>query len=88
MKKFVVKCMREFEVEIEADTLENAQLIARKFIAQMPGGKLLSILPEGYVEPVEPEKPTPPRGSPHPGGTPAGGTARVEVLVDQIAKAA
>jgi hypothetical protein len=94
MKKFNVKFQREFEVQVEADSLEIAGQLARQVLAQFPAGscKLLSIYAEDYVEPTEsigPDQPTPPRGgSPLGGGSPGTPTATVPVLVDQIAEAA
>ena len=54
MKKFNVKFSREFEVDVEAETTEIAQALARNIIAQFPKGscKLLSIIAEDYVEPA------------------------------------
>lgn len=55
MNKFNVKFQRDFEVQIEADTVELAEKLANQVLAQFPKDtcKLLSIIPEGYVEPVE-----------------------------------
>lgn len=100
MKKYFAKFTREFEVDIEAVDLKTAERTVNAILGQFPktltrerSTKLLSIHVEGYVEPtvsVEPPKPQPPhRGNPGPsGGTPGAGTARQEILVDQIAKAA
>lgn len=89
MPKFDVKIQREIDCQIEADTLANAEKIARDLVANIPNSKLMSIHIEGYVEPAEPEKPTPPfRGKPTGGGTPGTPVVKTEVLVDQIAEAA
>lgn len=100
MKKYFAKITREFDVEIEAADIQNAERIVNAILEQFPKSatgertaKLLSIHVEGYVEPVvsiEPPKPQPPhRGNPGPsGGTPGAGTATQEILVDQIAEAA
>lgn len=92
MKNYSVKFAREFEVQVQADTLEVAQVLARRVIAQFPTDscKLLSIIAEGCeVESVSPpEKPQPPFGRPSGGGTPGTPVVRVEELVDQIAEAA
>ena len=98
MKKFNAKFLREFEVGVEAESMEVAQRLVARIIAQFQGtARLLSIVAEDAVdEPCAacqeegPIKPTP--GSPHNkptgGGAPGAGTAHVEILVDQIAKAA
>lgn len=90
MANFIAKFKREFEVGIEADTLENADKIARKVVAEIPGGTLLELKPEGYVEPEEPEAtpPKPPFGRPNGGGSPGTPIVRTEALVDQIAEKA
>lgn len=91
MKKFTVKFQREFEVEVEADSLETAEQLARQVLLQFPPqtAKLLSILPEGYIEPVAPPPQlSPPRGRPLGGGSPGTPVVKQEVLVDQIAEAA
>lgn len=55
MNKFNAKFQREFEVQIEADDIQTAEQLARRVLTGFPAGttKLLSILPEGYTEPVE-----------------------------------
>lgn len=100
MKKFFAKFTREFEVDIEAVDMKTAERIVNAILEQFPKtptgertAKLLSIHVEGYVEPVvsvEPSKPQPPFGgnAGPSGGTPGAGTARQEILVDQIAVAA
>lgn len=88
MPKFIAKMLREFEAEITADTIENAEGIAKSILEQIPDSKLLSILPEGYVEPTDPEKPIRPGNKPVGGGSPGTPTVSVPVLVDQIAKVA
>lgn len=91
MKKFTVKFQREFEVEVEADSLETAEQLARQVLLQFPPqtAKLLSILPEGYIEPVAPPPQlSPPRGRPLGGGSSGPTIVRVPVLIDQIAKVA
>lgn len=89
MKKFTVKFQRDFEAEIEAVDIDIAGTIAHNIVAQFPAGtcKLLSVLPEGYVPPADPE-PVRPRGGPPSGGTPGTPVVKQEILADQIAKAA
>ena len=55
MKNFHVKFIREFEVDVQADTTEVAGQLAKQIIAQFPAGtcKLLSVVEDGYVEPPE-----------------------------------
>lgn len=72
---------------IEADSLEHAQTQARQMAASFKHTKLHAIYAPDYKEPPEPEPTFTPRGKP-PSGSPAGGTARQEILVDQIAEAA
>lgn len=57
MKKFHVKFSRVFEVDVTAETLDVAQMLARNVIAQFPKDSctLLSIIPEDYVEPEKTE---------------------------------
>lgn len=93
MKKFTVKFVRDFEVEIQADDTKQAETLAQKVIAQFATGtcKLHSIVGEGVVitiseNPQPPFKPRP--GPPNLGGSPATPTIKVPVLVDQIAEAA
>lgn len=100
MKKYFAKFTREFEVDIEAADLKTAERIVNAILEQFPKAangertaKLLSIHVDGYVVPaesLEPSKPQPPFGgsSGPSGGTPGAGTARQEILVDQIAAAA
>ena len=89
MAKFDVKIQREVQVEIEAVCLEDAERLANKIVSELEPAKLLSIHVEGYVEPVEPEAPTPPfRGKPNGGGSPGTPVVKTEVLVDQVAKVA
>lgn len=49
MSTFLAKFVREFEVGIEAETLEFADIIARRIIAEMPEGtvRLISVAAEG-----------------------------------------
>jgi len=84
--KYRAKFLRPADLELVAESMTAAAVSAQR-IAMTNGWKLMSIYVEGYVEPPEPEKPVP-RGGPKPGGTPGAGTARREILVDQIAKAA
>lgn len=94
MSKYIAKFQRLFEVEVDTETLESAEQLAKQVLTQFPEGtvKLLSILPEGYVEPPdEPEKPTTPKpwGPPAPGGgTPGTPVVKTVALVDQIAEKA
>ena len=83
--KYNVKFTRVIEGQIEASSLEEAAKAAREHVAQIPGGKLLSILPEGYVDP-DGKPPVGPRGPATP--TPGTPVVKQDVLVDQIAKAA
>ena len=97
MKKYLVKFQRDFEVEIEADTVGVVQGLARNVLRQFPEGtcKLLSITREGYVDkpcigcqedgPL-PSRRGPPDNKPLGGGSPGTPTVRVPELVDQIAK--
>lgn len=96
MKKFSVKFLREFEVEVEAVSTAAAQAMAERIVAQFPEGtcKLLSVIAEGVevevaAEITEQGRTTPPRGGrPNGGGSPGTPVVRTEVLVDQIAEAA
>lgn len=91
MKKFVAKFLREFEVEIQAESTAAAAQAARKVLDQFPKDtvRVLSVIAEGAV--IETPAPTPgPRrgGPPTLGGSPATPTIKVPVLADQIAEAA
>lgn len=98
MKKFVIKFLRGFEVEVQADSGDMASQIATSVLAQFPKGscKLLSIVAEDYVEgeclgcAVDPMNPhgKPRGGPPNLGGNPGGTVVKLPVLVDQIAEAA
>jgi hypothetical protein len=101
MKKFTVKFLREFEVEIEAENGAHAKNIAERILTQFPAGtcKLLSLVAEDYTEqpcqgcldfgPIKSEVGTPPRGGhPNGGGSPGTPIIRTEEIVDQIAAAA
>lgn len=98
MKKFTVKFLREFEVEVQADSGDMASQIAASILAQFPKDscKLLSIVAENYVEgecagcAVDPMSPhgKPRGGKPNGGGSPGTPTISVPVLVDQVAEAA
>lgn len=97
MKKFAVKFLREFEVEVVAENSASAQTIASNILAQFPKDscKLLSIIAEGVDVEVLAEiggetgrKPPPPKGPPNMGGSPATPVIRLPVLADQIAAAA
>ena len=92
MTKFKVKFLREFEVDIDAESLEIAGQLAQKVLTQFANGtcKLLSIVQEGVVVTQESEKPrTPPRGGPpNLGGSPGTPVIRTPEIVDQIARAA
>lgn len=59
MKNFNVKFLREFEVQIQADTAATAQVLANRVLAQFPVGscRLLSIIAENYVEPAKADEP-------------------------------
>lgn len=60
MKKFNVKFLREFEVDVEADSIKIAEKLVESIIKQFKPGscKLLSIYVEGYVQPEEPKEVT------------------------------
>lgn len=93
MKKYQVTFQRAFEVNVEADSLEVAELLAKQIIAQFPADtcKLLSIVAEdAVVQHSSPDikPPTSPLGRPPTGGTPGTPVIRQEVLEDQIAEAA
>lgn len=100
MKKFNVRFVREFEVQIEADSTDIAQALAAQVLAQFPPNstKILSIVAEGVdmevpcaeCEANGPIKPHPhrPTNNPSSGGSPGTPTISVPVLVDQIASAA
>lgn len=53
MKKFKVKFIREFEVDVEAVDLPTAADLSKKVIAAFPEGtcRLLSIYPENWKAP-------------------------------------
>lgn len=99
MKTFKVKFVREFEVDVEADSGVGAANIAATILEQFPKDtcKVLSIIAEDYVEgectgcavdPMKPHgKPKGPKPDPS-GGSPATPVMKVPVLVDQIAVAA
>jgi hypothetical protein len=97
MRKFTAKYQREFEVEIEAKTTAEADVLARGVLAQFPEGtiKLLSCVADDYIEgectdcTPDPMNPTgKPGGNPNKGGTPGTPVVKQEVLVDQVAEAA
>lgn len=98
MKKFTVKFLRRFEVEIQADNGDSAAQIASSILAQFPKDTcmLLSIIAEDYVEgeckacAVDPLNPhgKPRGGSPEGGGSPGTPVIRTEEMVDQVAEAA
>lgn len=56
MKKFYVTYSRKFCTEYESFDLANAAARAAQFVKNFPAGEvtILSIYPEGYVEPAEP----------------------------------
>ena len=60
MKKYHVKFLRLFEVDVEADDIKIAEALARQLLAQFPAGtcKVLEIRAEDYVEPIEKVEPT------------------------------
>ena len=86
-KKYTAKFSRTFEAVIEAENIVEAQKLARDVVNQFSPGvaKLLSILPEGYVDPDN-KPPVGPRSPDAP--TPGTPVVKQEILVDQIAKAA
>lgn len=98
MKKFSVKFLREFEVEVQANSGDAASKLAGAILAQFPKDtcKLLSIVAADYVEgecagcAVDPMNPhgKPRGGPPDMGGSPGTPVVRQEVLVDQVAEAA
>lgn len=98
MKKFNVRFLRVFEVEIFAEDSANAQTLADQILGQFPKDscKMLSIIAEGAEVQVLAEiggetgrKPPPPKGGPpNLGGSPATPVVRLPVLEDQIAAAA
>lgn len=97
MKKFTVKFVREFEVEVQAEDASAAKLLADRVLTQFPKGttKLLSLVAEDYVESkcagcaVDPLNPHgKPRGNPDGGGSPGTPVIRIEELADQVAEAA
>lgn len=85
--KFHAKFLREFVIEIEANSMTEAQKAARLCMSQIEGAKLMSIHVDGYKEPPEPQKPLP-FGTPPKGGSPGTPVVKQEILVDQIAEAA
>ena len=58
LRKFNVQFLRRFEVQIEADSLATAERLAREVLKQFPADsvRLLSIIPEGYIEPADEPK--------------------------------
>lgn len=91
MKKFHVKFLREFEVQIEAVDLATANDLAGAIIGQFPEGscKLLSVVAEGVVAVPDGDPPRRSWGKPDPsGGSPGTPVVRVEELVDQVSEAA
>jgi hypothetical protein len=99
MKKFSVKFIREFEVEVQAEDTATAKLMADAVIAQFPKDscRLLSVVAEDALEecatcrdegPIKPVDPPRRGGPPNLGGNPGGTVVKVPVLVDQIAEAA
>jgi|SRR5579871_1508381 len=97
LRKFRVKFLREFEVEIEAESGEMATQISSSILAQFPKDtcKLLSVIAEDYVEQpcagcaADPLNPSgKPRGNPTGGGSPGTPTVKTPPLVDQVAEAA
>lgn len=56
MKKYNVQFLRRFDVEVQADNVGAAQLAVEAILAQFEKDscKVLSIVPEGYVEPMAP----------------------------------
>lgn len=85
--KYTAKFSRTFEAVIEAENIVEAQKLARDVVNQFSPGvaKLLSILPEGYVDP-DSKPPVGPRSPDAP--TPGTPVVKQDVLVDQIAKVA
>ena len=59
MKKYHVKFLRLFEVDVEADDIKIAEALARQVLAQFPAGtcKLLEVKAEDYVEPIVSNEP-------------------------------
>lgn len=86
--KYIAKFIRAFSGEIEAKDLAEAERFARDVVNQFSPGtaKLLSIHPEGYIDPDDKPTFTGPRGPDAP--TPGTPVVKQDVLVDQIAKAA
>jgi hypothetical protein len=87
MAKFLAIIARKFEVEVQADTLQNAEAIARQIVGQLGTAKLLSVRAEGVADDTT-APPLPPRGRPDLGGSPGTPVVKTEILVDQIAKVA
>lgn len=91
MNKFTVRFLREFEVEIQAESGDMAAQIASSIMCQVAPGKckLLSIIREGaaieVLAEIGGEGRTPPRGRPNGGGSSGGTIVKVPVLVDQVA---
>lgn len=56
MKKYNCVFVRRFDVEVEAENIQAAQVAAGEVIKQFPEGavKLHSVKAEDYVEPVAP----------------------------------
>ncbi len=55
MKTFHVKFTRDFEVDVQAESLEAASHLAKQVTAQFATGscKILSVIEDGYIEPPE-----------------------------------
>lgn len=97
MRKFNVKFIREFHMQIEADSSAMARQLTQGFLEQLPqdSWRLLSIIAEDYVEQpcegcaVDELNPNgrPPAGNPEGGGTPGGTVVKLPTLVDQVAAA-
>lgn len=90
MRKFHVKFLREFEVEIQAESTAVAEQMAQRLTGQFPPEtcKLLSIIAEDAPKAEAPKPPNKPWGRPNGGGSPGTPTIRVPELIDQIAEAA
>lgn len=98
--QFIVKFVRQFEAEIEAESTEAAVALAQGIVKEFPTDtcRVLSIVTEGYVEQpcpaceagdIQRSEGTHPHGNPSGGGnTPGTPTVKVPMLVDQIAEAA
>lgn len=90
MRNFIVKFTRDFEVLVDAESLDMAEKIGKEITGQFPVDtcKLLSVIDVNAVELEKPAPPTKPFGRPKGGGSPGTPTIRVPELVDQIAAAA